>query len=395
VNIYRFQDSLAGVVLGFAGAGVEDGEAAVGVGGDFEVSAVGGAFEIGDERVGAVVGGVRAFGGVEHPEIFKAGAFVDGLPGLRAAGFVGTVVHDGDARVDGVDEGAGVGQVEAVVVDEIEIDCADEVGRADERNLFGLGEVAEVEKAELAVSEQEAGRAGILCIVEVPMGLGSAEGVGLGLDAGDGGNVFAVGGEDDGIEAGQFNGVAGVNDAAGSGSDGLEVGGEVVAGDVGVFTVGAVVEELADRDAGGDEVGDTADVIDVEVGDEDVIQAGDAGVVHDGLDALGVTGIGCGPSGVDEEGRAAGRDDERGLAAFNVDGVDEQRVLGLCVGGKAEDGCEGEGQDGGEGEDAEACFAGADHLRGVYTLGARPGKGLLWRSGHGAVMGMRVHTLAD
>jgi len=104
------------------GAGVEDGKAAVGVGGDFEVCAVGGAFEIGDQRVGAVVSGVRAFGGVEHIEILKAGAFVDGLPGLRAAGFVRAVVHDGYAGVNGIDEGLGVGEIEAVVVDEIEID---------------------------------------------------------------------------------------------------------------------------------------------------------------------------------------------------------------------------------------------------------------------------------
>jgi hypothetical protein len=62
---------------------------------------------------------------VEHPEAFKAGAFVDGLPGFRAAGFVGAVVHDGDAGMDGIDEGAGVGQVEAMMVDEVEIDRAD------------------------------------------------------------------------------------------------------------------------------------------------------------------------------------------------------------------------------------------------------------------------------
>ena len=112
----------AGVVLCLTGAGVEDGEAAVGVGGDFEEKAVWGAFEIGGERVGAVVSGVRSFGGVEHPEIFEAGALMNGLPSLRAAGFVCAVVHNGDARMDGVDEGAGVGQVEAVVIDEIEID---------------------------------------------------------------------------------------------------------------------------------------------------------------------------------------------------------------------------------------------------------------------------------
>ena len=203
------------------------------------------------------------------------------------------------------------------------------------------------------------------------MGLGGAEGIGLGLDAGDCGDVLAVGGEDDGFEAGEVDGVAGMDDSAGGGADGFEVGGEVVAGDVRVFAVLAVVDEFADGDAGGDEIGNAADVIDVEMGDEDVIEAGDAGVVHGGLDAFGVTGIGSGPAGIDEEGCAGGGDDEGGLAALNIDGVDEERVFGLGGGGDGEDGCEGKG----DGEAEEACFAGASHLRGVYTLEGRGGKG--------------------
>jgi hypothetical protein len=88
---------------------------------------------------GAVVGGVGVFRGVEHPEVFEAGAFVDGLPGLGAAGFVCAVVHDGDAGMNGVDEGLGVGEVEAVVVDEVEVDRADQIVGADEGDLLGLG----------------------------------------------------------------------------------------------------------------------------------------------------------------------------------------------------------------------------------------------------------------
>jgi len=145
-----------------------------------------------------------------------------------------------------------------------------------------------------------------------------------------------------------------------------------VAGDVRVFAVGAVIEEFADRDAGSDKVGDAADVIDVEVGDEDVVETGDAGVAHGGLDALGIAGIGCGPAGVDEERIAQRRDDERGLAALNVDGVDEEGAGELGGGGKAKD--SREGQDRGDGEAAEAGFAGPDHLRGVYTVGPRAGK---------------------
>ena len=171
------------------------------------------------------------------------------------------------------------------------------------------------------------------------MGLGGAPGIGRGMDAGDGCDVFTVGGEDDGGEAGDVDGVTGVNDAAGLAFNGFEVGGVVVAGDVGVFAIGTVVEEFADGDAL-DEFGDAADVVDMEMGDEEMVDAGDAGVAHGGLDAGGVAA--CivvrahrAPAGVDEERRAGGSDKERGLASFDIDGVDEE-MLGwrLRVGGE-------------------------------------------------------------
>jgi len=147
----------AGILLCLGGAGVGDGEAAICGGDDFEPGAISSAFEIGYAIIGAVVGGIGVFGGVEHPQVFKAGALMDGLPGFRTTGFVGSVVHDGDAGMDCIDEGLGVGEVEAVMVDEIEIDRADEIIGADERDLFGLGEVAEIEEAEFAVGEEDAG----------------------------------------------------------------------------------------------------------------------------------------------------------------------------------------------------------------------------------------------
>jgi hypothetical protein len=112
----------------------------------------------------------------------------------------------------------------------------------------------------------------------IPFGLGGAIGVGRGLDAGNCGDVLAVGGEDDGVEAGDGDGVAGMDDAARLALDGFEVGGVVGAGDVGVFAVEAVIEEFADRN--GDELGNAADMVVMEVGDEHVIDAGDAGVMH-------------------------------------------------------------------------------------------------------------------
>jgi len=144
--------------------------------------------------------------------------------------------------------------------------------------------------------------------------------------------VLTIGGDDNGIETGEVDLVAGVNDAAGLAFDGFEIGGVVVAGNVGVFAVGAMIEELADLDAL-DEFGRAADVIHVKVRDQQVVDAGDAGIAHGGLDAGGVAAIVAGPSGVDQQ-RCAGCcvDQEGGLAAFDIDGVDEEVICGFRLG---------------------------------------------------------------
>jgi len=126
-----------------------------------------------------------------------------------------------------------------------------------------------------------------------------------------------------------------------------------VAGNVGVFAVFAVVEELADRDAL-DQFGNSAHMIDMEVGYEDVIDPGDSGVGHGGLDARDIAvrvilWAHCAPTGIDEQGRVGFCiDDQSRLAAFHVNGVDEQVVgrsgLGLsgtsgCERGEAEQKC--------------------------------------------------------
>ena len=58
--------------------------------------------------------------------------------------------------------------------------------------------------------------------------------------------MLAVGGQHDDAEAGDVDGVAGMNDAARLALDGLEIRGIIVARDIGVFAIDAVVEELAD-----------------------------------------------------------------------------------------------------------------------------------------------------
>ena len=142
------------------------------------------------------------------------------------------------------------------------------------------------------------------------------------------GDVFAVGGQDNDGEAGDADGVAGMNDAPRFALDGLEVRGVIVTRDVGVFAVFAVVEELADLDAL-HEIRHAAHVVRMEVRDEHLVELGNAGIVHGGHDAVGIAAVVARPACIDEQRSAGGGDEQRGLAAFNIDGVDEQV---LCSG---------------------------------------------------------------
>src|ERR1017187_5827313 len=99
---------------------------------------------------------------MQHPQVFKAWAFMNGLPGFRATRLVGAVVHDSYARVNRIDEGFGVGQVEAMMVDQVNVDCANEIGGTDQGDLLSLCQVAKIEEAKLAKGDEDSCRAGIL-----------------------------------------------------------------------------------------------------------------------------------------------------------------------------------------------------------------------------------------
>ena len=64
-----------------------------------------------------------------------------------------------------------------MMADQEEADCAQGIIGADEVNLFGLGEVAEVEEAELAEAKKEAYGARILALVECPLRFFGTSGV--------------------------------------------------------------------------------------------------------------------------------------------------------------------------------------------------------------------------
>ena len=113
-----------------------------------------------------------------------------------------------------------------------------------------------------------------------------------------------------------------------------------------------------------------ADVVGVEVRDQQVVDAVDARVVHGRLDAQGVARVAPRPAGVHQHRLAGGRDHEGRRAALDVDPVDVQvgRLLGEPGQGQKDQ------QRGGEGGD---------------TAVGRPGGTRGWLLHHGASPGRR------
>ena len=328
-----------------AGGGVEDGVGfAAGFDGEFEE--VGGALFVlvGDVLVLGVVLAVGAdvFVDLVHGDDGRGG--LQGVEGGLGGAFARAVVHDGDGGGDGLDEARVVADVEAVVVDLIDIDGTDKVVGSDELGLEIPGEVAAVEETEVAVLEHEGGAVGVVGHV-----------LGLLRDfefqrvlthlVGAGSDEFLIGDEAAEFKFGavgllEREGVAGLE---GDAAVGLEVAiGFDDQGPAGVFGVvvgvglgDAFVADGPDRHEAG-EFGRAAEVVDVKMGgDEEVdfLQAGGFG--GDLVDAAGIADAGI--AGVDEDGFAGGGDDEGGAAAFGIDPVNVEGAVGGAQEGRGEE----------------------------------------------------------
>ncbi len=94
------------------------------------------------------------------------------------------------------------------------------------------------------------------------------------------------------------------------------------------------------------EFSEPAEVVDMEVSDDNVVDAREAGLDGGVVDAGGVATAGV--AGVDEDGFAGGGDEERGAAAFGVDPVDAESGSVLFDGQEGEGGGCGEGGEEGE-----------------------------------------------
>ena len=103
---------------------------------------------IGNQGFGHVVLLAAFVREVKLPEIVQARGFLDRRPGFDRSAFVRAVIHDCDARVEGVDDRGGPGGGRAVVGRHVKIDYSELIGGADEIMLLVPIKVAKVGGAE-------------------------------------------------------------------------------------------------------------------------------------------------------------------------------------------------------------------------------------------------------
>ena len=260
---------------------------------------------------------------------------MDGLPDFRRPALARAVIHHGHARRDGVHELRRARHVHAVVRNHVDVHRADLVLRAHQVVLLVPGEVAQVEQAEIAVPHQHPDGAGVFGGIDVVLLKAGALRIGLAGAGERHADQVAVGGKHRHVQTLDGNGVAGFRQDVLALVALVDVG---VVENIGIFAVlviGAVVHEVHDRELFG-ELGHSAHVVGVVVGDHQVIDLLHARGLGRRGDAIGIAVVVPRPAGIDQHGFTGGRDQQRGLASFDVDEVDFQVPGGRQQGGRAQ-----------------------------------------------------------
>ena len=309
----------------FTRAGIQDGEATVRRDGEFDVVTGIVSLEVGDVFcLGVVV--ARFLGTMQLPEGLEAGNLADSLDGGLGATLLRAVVHDGDTWVNAVDERRAVALLESVVRDDEDVDFAKAIRRTHELHFLVPREVAEVENAGFVEREHDAKGACIFGLVGLARFRGCAIGVRLAGARQWLADHVAIRGYNFNRYAFDRQFVAGLRGDVLilRGGKNFLIGLITVFGNGVVrFAVRAVIDEGSDGNAI-DELGNASGVIVVIVGEEDVVDALEARTFGGGDNAIGVAAAVAGPTSVDKQGFAFRRDEQSGLAAFDVDEVDAE-----------------------------------------------------------------------
>ena len=154
------------IILAFLCPRVENLEASVSLRCQFEVVRLIGSGRIGDKFRSRVVSGATFLGEMQLPKILDVWRPLDDFRHCGSAPFFRSIVHDGHARGDAVDENWTAALRPSVMRHDVNIDPAEFIDWAHQFRLLVIGQVPQVKDSQLAERDHNSQRAIVFCLID-------------------------------------------------------------------------------------------------------------------------------------------------------------------------------------------------------------------------------------
>ena len=154
------------IILAFLCPRVENLEVSVRLRCQFEVVRLIGAGRIGDKFRSGVVSRATFLGEMQLPKILDVWRPFDDFPHRGSAPFFRSIVHDGHARSDAVDENWTTALRPSVMRHDVNIDPAEFIDWAHQFRLLVIGQVPQVKDSQLAERDYDSQRAKVFCLID-------------------------------------------------------------------------------------------------------------------------------------------------------------------------------------------------------------------------------------
>ena len=263
---------------------------------------------------------------VKLPQILEPRRRMQHLHHLRLAALASAVIHDGDTRMKRVHQHLRIRRVLSVVQTQQHIDGAKPVIGTHQLEFLVLGQISQMHRAKFPERNVDPDRLRVLGVVVARLEIGAIR-IRLARAGKRRLNRLARRGDDAHIETRHRNPVAGFDDSVLC--LGVERRVRLRQKRVGSFArldVGAVIDELANLDLRS-QLGHAAEMIAVPMRRDQMIDLLNAGVFHRIENAICVANRPRAViAGIDQQRLARRRNDQRGVAALDIDDINVERL---------------------------------------------------------------------